>query len=304
MNVTLRQIRVVLAVAQHRSFTGAARSVGLSQSAVSLSVRQVEEELGVRLLDRTTRRAQLTAVGDAIVASLARLVGELDNTLREAKDMAAQQRGTASIAVVPSVANRLMPDVIVACGESYPHVKIVLDDCSASEVIRKVARGDAELGIYGGPLPPADLREQMLCSDAFRIVMRRDDPFAEREWIRWSALAGRRLIMLNSTSGSRDLIVAGLAQSGAAVEIVLDLAQPHSVTAMVAAGIGIAIMPELAAPTIDDPVLTSAALIEPEIRRTITLIQRPDRSLSPAAAALRKVVLARCSAGPRALNSA
>ena len=100
MNVALRQLRAFLAVARHGSFSRAANEVRLSQSAVSLSVRQLERELGLKLLDRTTRQVQLTSVGATLVASGSRLVDELDATLRELRDIGVQHRGHVMMACV------------------------------------------------------------------------------------------------------------------------------------------------------------------------------------------------------------
>src|SRR5579872_2934278 len=125
MNISLRQLRVLMVVARHRSFTEAAKAIGLSQSAVSLNIRQVEQQLGLRLFDRTTRRVQLTEIGAAVFSSSARLIDELDTVLREARDIGAQRRGTAVVAAVPSVVNRLIPGCIAACATEHPHVRVV-----------------------------------------------------------------------------------------------------------------------------------------------------------------------------------
>ena len=142
MNVALRQLRAFLAVARHGSFSRAALEVGLSQSAVSLSVRQLEAELGLKLLDRTTRQVQLTAVGATLVASGSRLVDELDVTLMELRDIGVQHRGRVKMACVPAVARSLMPGCVAYCSEKWPNISFGIDDCAATEVVRKASRGE------------------------------------------------------------------------------------------------------------------------------------------------------------------
>jgi DNA-binding transcriptional LysR family regulator len=286
MNVALRQLRAFLAVARRGSFTRAAEDVGLSQSALSLSVRQLENELGLKLLDRTTRQVQLTKVGQTLVASGSRLVDELDATLRELRDIGEQHRGRVVMACVPAVARSLMPKCVVYCSTKWPSISLSIDDSAASEVIQKVGRGEVEFGIASGAIVGSDLDVQPLMEDPFRLICRRDDLLAKNRSVRWAQLAGRRLVMLNNTSGSRQVIEATLASTGTQVEVFLELAQPSSVLGMVEAGAGIAIVPDLAAPRGDDTALVTCRLVRPEVSRTILLLRRKDRSLSPAASAV------------------
>jgi DNA-binding transcriptional LysR family regulator len=286
MNIGLRQLRAFLAVARRGSFTRAAEDVGLSQSAVSLSVRQLENELGLKLLDRTTRQVQLTTIGSTLVATGSRLIDELDATLRELRDIGEQHRGRVVMACVPAVARSLMPKCVVYCATKWPSISLSIDDSAASEVIRKVARGEAEFGIASGEIASAELLVQPLMDDPFRLVCRRDDPLAAKDSVRWTQLTGRRLVMLDNTSGSRQVIEAALASTGTQVEVFLELAQPSSVLGMVETGVGIAIVPQLAAPRCDDTVLATLRLVRPAVNRTILLLRRRDRSLSPAASAV------------------
>lgn len=286
MNVGLRQLRAFLAVARRGSFTRAAEDVGLSQSAVSLSVRQLENELGLKLLDRTTRQVQLTTIGSTLVATGSRLIDELDATLRELRDIGEQHRGRVVMACVPAVARSLMPECVVYCATRWPSISLSIDDSAASEVIRKVARGEAEFGIASGEIASAELLVQPLMEDPFRLVCRRDDPLAAKDSVRWTQLTGRRLVMLDNTSGSRHVIEATLSSTGTQVEVFLELAQPSSVLGMVETGVGIAIVPQLAAPRSDDTVLATLRLVRPVVNRTILMLRRRDRSLSPAASAV------------------
>jgi DNA-binding transcriptional LysR family regulator len=286
MNIALRQLRAFLAVARHGSFSRAAQEVGLSQSAISLSVRQLETELGLKLLDRTTRQVQLTAVGATLVASGSRLVDELDVTLMELRDIGVQHRGRVKMACVPAVARSLMPRCVAHCSEKWPNVSLDIEDCAATDVIRKVGRGEVEFGIASGDIANAELHVEPLMEDPFRLVCRRDDPIAASGVATWGELSGRKLVMLNNTSGSRQVIEATLARTRTRVDVFLELAQPSSILGMVEAGIGIAVVPQLAAPRQDDALLATCGLIEPSVNRTILLLKRRDRSLSPAAAAV------------------
>ena len=162
MNVALRQLRAFLSVAKHGSFSRAAQDVGLSQSAISLSVRQLENELGLKLLDRTTRQVLLTAAGVTLVANGSRLIDELDSTLKELRDIGVQHRGRVVMACVPAVARSLMPKCVEYCAAKWPGVSINIDDSAAADVILKVGRGEVEFGIASGRIARAELHIEPL----------------------------------------------------------------------------------------------------------------------------------------------
>lgn len=286
MNVALHQLRAFLAVARHSSFSRGAEDVGMTQSAISLSVRKLESELGVKLLDRTTRQVRLTAVGETLVASSTRLISELDEALRELRDIGEQRRGRAMIACVPSVARSLMPGCITYCAEHWPNVSLVIEDVAASEVVKKVARGEAEFGLTSGTIASTELRTDPLMEDPFCVVFRKDDPLDAKKQVSWADLSGRRLIVLNNTSGSYQIIEDSLEQARVKIDIVLELAQPSSIHGMIEGGVGIAVVPKLAAPRSSDPLLKARVLHGPRVTRTILLLHRRDHSLSPAASAV------------------
>jgi DNA-binding transcriptional LysR family regulator len=286
MNVGLRQLRVFLAVAKHGSFSRAAEEVAVSQSAVSLAIQQLETELGVRLLDRTTRQVRMTSVGQTLAATGSRLIAELDTTLKELRDIGEQHRGRVVMACVPSVARGLMPKCVEYCAEKGPEVSFAIEDIAAKDVVAKVQRGEIEFGLSGGEIDASELHIESLMRDPFLLVCRHDDALAEGRAVSWTKLSERRLVMLNNTSGSRQQIVDTLASAGVRSEIFLELAQPSSVLAMVEANLGVAVVPELVAPYIGHPTLTTRKLVKPSVSRTIFLLRRRDRSLSPAASAV------------------
>lgn len=286
MNVALRQLRAFLAVARRGSFSRAAEDIGVSQSALSLSVRHLENELGLKLLDRTTRQVTLTNIGETLVATSSRLIDELDVTLRELRDIGQQRRGRVVMACVPSVARGLMPKCVEYCSEKWPNISLSINDIAASEVVRKVSLGEFEFGLASGDIGGAELDIHPLMEDPFCLVCRKDDPWAKKSTITWAQLTGRRLLMLNNTSGSRQVIETTLNRSGVRVDVFLELAQPSSIHAMVEAGLGVAVIPQLAAPRRDDPTLVTRRLSNPAVTRTMLLFRRKDRSLSPAAAAV------------------
>lgn len=178
LNVTLRQLRVFIEVSRLRSFSRAGAEIGLTQSAVSRSVRELESEIGLKLIDRTTREVQLTDVGMDLVGTVSRLLADLDEALREARDLGQQRRGRVIVAASPTIACRLMPRVIASCSRQFPLVTLSLRDDVQSDVLRKVKSGEVDFGVVIGPFSADDLHGEAVMTDSFCLVARRDHPLA------------------------------------------------------------------------------------------------------------------------------
>ena len=289
MNVTLRQLRVFVEVARLQSFSRAGDRVGLTQSAVSRCVRELESEIGLKLVDRTTREVQLTDVGGNLVGSVARLLSDLDDALREIRDLGEQRRGRVVVAASPTVACRLMPSVIAACVEQFPMISMSLRDDVQSDVVRKVKSGEVDFGVAIGPYSSDELHSEVVMTDSFCVVMRSDYPLASRREVQWKALSGMKLVLLDSASGSRPIIDSVLREHAVAVDIVQELGHPATVFGLLEAGVGISVLPWLALPLPANSSLIALPLV-PRAERTVELIRRRERSLSPAAESVWKLV--------------
>jgi DNA-binding transcriptional LysR family regulator len=285
MNVTLRQLRVFIEVARLQSFSRAGDQIGLTQSAVSRCVRELEAEIGVKLVDRTTREVQLTDVGANLIASIPRLINDLDDALREIREIGEQRRGRVVVAASPTVACRLMPGVVADCGRQFPYVTLGLRDDVQSDVVHKVRSGEVDFGVIIGPFAAEDLETEALTTDSFCVVVRRDHALAARDEVGWRELDGERLVMLDHASGSRPLIDAVMIEQGVRAPVVQELGHSATVFGLVEAGVGISVLPWLALPVPEGSSLVARSLV-PRAERTVELVRRRDRSLSPAAEAV------------------
>src|ERR1700758_3993869 len=229
MNVTLRQLRVFIEVARLQSFSRAGSEIGLTQSAVSRCVRELESEIGLKLIDRTTREVQLTDVGGNLVSSVSRLLSDLDDALREIREIGEQRRGRVVVAASPTVACRLMPRVVASCMEQFPYVTLGLRDDVQSDVVRKIRSGEVDFGVIIGPFAAEDLETECLTTDSFCVVVRGDHALALSQEVPWKELDGERLVMLDYASGSRPLIDAVMSEQGVRARVVQELGHPATV---------------------------------------------------------------------------
>ncbi len=211
MNYSLRQLRIFVTVAQAKSFSRAGDIIGLSQSAVSHSVKELEAQTGVRLLDRTTREVVLTEAGHQLAARLERILDELHSTLREAGQVGTQLTGTVRVAASQTISAHLIPQCIAQSNELYPAIDFVLHDRPQQWVLESIRQGEVDFGIVIDPGAVTDLQCEAVLSEPFLLLCRHDHPLAQREWVNWQDLYHERLVLQDYASGSRPLIDAALA---------------------------------------------------------------------------------------------
>ncbi|RAU37435.1 LysR family transcriptional regulator [Enterobacter sp. RIT418] len=289
MNYSLRQLRIFVTVAHARSFSRAGEMIGLSQSAVSHSVKELENQTGVRLLDRTTREVALTEAGQQLAARLERLLDELHITLRDVGRIGQQLSGTVRVAASQTISAHLIPQCIAESNHRFPEIDFVLHDRPQQWVLESIRQGDVDFGIVIDPGPVSDLASEIVLSEPFLLLCREDDPLAALAEVPWQALQGMNLVLQDYASGSRPLIDAALAAQNISAQIVQEIGHPATLFPMVEAGIGISVLPALALPLPQGSHLT-VKRFTPAIERKLMLVRRKNRSLSGAAQAIWDVV--------------
>lgn len=282
MNVTLRQLRVFQAIAETRNFSRAGDQIGLTQPAVSRSVVELEGQLGLKLLDRTTREVVLTDAGQSLAMRLDRVLDELDQTLAEVHGMAGARRGKVRVASSPTLSANLMPACIAECARRDPDIDFMLLDRIQQDVLDSVRAGEVDFGVVVEPPATDDLHCEAILDDPFCLVMPPHHRLADKRSTRWSALDGEPLVLLDHSSGSRRLIDEALQRHGARCEVRQQVGHPTTAFRMVEQGIGISVMPALAMPPMGLPALVVCPLV-PKVQRSIMLVHRRNRAPSPLA---------------------
>ncbi|MBO9514687.1 MAG: LysR family transcriptional regulator [Variovorax sp.] len=282
MNVTLRQLRVFQAVAQEHNFSRAGDRVGLTQPAVSRAIVELESQLGLKLLDRTTREVVLTEAGQSLALRLDRVLDELDQTLAEVHGLAGARRGKVRVASSPTLSANLMPACIAECARRDPDIALVLLDRIQQDVLDSVRAGEVDFGVVIEPPSAEDLHCEPILDDPFCLVMAPGHRLAGRASVRWPMLDGEPLVLLDHASGSRRLIDQALARHGAHGEVRQEVGHPTTAFRMVEQGIGISVMPALAMPPSGLQALVVRPLV-PTIQRSIMLVHRRNRAPSPLA---------------------
>jgi DNA-binding transcriptional LysR family regulator len=284
MNIDIDGLQAYVRIAEHGTFHQAAQALAITQPALSRRMRKLEQHLGVRLFDRTTRRVSLTAVGKDFLPHARRLIHELELSLTGLKDMARHGTGQVVLACVPTAAMSLLPEVIKEYSVRYPenHVRILDDHGSAT--LLAVLRGEAEFGISVMEKKMPELDFEALFEDPFVLACRRDHPLAKQKQVRWDDLENHSLITVGRLSGNRTHL--DFVPSMIKVRRVWPYEVQRSFWTglrMVEAGLGVIAVPSLALTTGRNSVLVGRPLVDPSLSRKIGIITRRGTTLSPAA---------------------
>ncbi len=282
-DIGARQLRAVTTLADFGSFVAAATHLNISQPALTRTIQQVEAVLGVALFARTTRRVVLTSAGREFVPVAERLLADLALGVRNMRELADRQRGQLVIASLMSIAYTVLPAVIANYRERYPAVQIQLRENVQSQVLEDVRTGIADFGIGDISALHETVSGENLRTEQFHVVFPRGHPIAGRDSIKMRMLRGETIISLPSDAGIRRIIDAAALSADVSVAYDITVNQFATLYRFIGEGLGVAVVPAAAAPAMDDPVLTSALLVEPRITRDLGLLTRRDRAPSPAA---------------------
>jgi DNA-binding transcriptional LysR family regulator len=283
INFDLNDLLAFRAVAELTSFRRAAESVHLSQPAFSRRIDKLEQALGVRLLERTTRRVTLTAVGRDFERKVRELLDDLDATLLGIRGGAVTRMGEVTVACVPSTVYYYLSQVIRRYHERCPKVRVKVLDAGANEVLAAVARGEADFGLNFIGAQEGELEFKPLVEERFVAACRRDHPIARLRRVSWAQLGQHDYISVGRSSGNRVLLDQALAGVEGRPQAIYEAQHVTTTLGLVEAGLGVAAVPSMAMPAADHPLLVSVPLIEPIVTRKVGLIRRRGRSLSPGA---------------------
>lgn len=283
MNVSLRQLRVFLAVAELGNFSRAGDQIGLTQPAISRAIVELESQLGLKLLDRTTRAVVLTDAGQSLKTRIGRVLEDLDQTLLDVAGLVQARAGKVRVASSPTLSAQLMPACIALCETQSPGIQFILLDRIQQDVLASVRNGEVDFGVVIEPPSAEDLYCEVVMTDPFVLVAPPAHPLAGKRSVRWTTLHGHPLVLLDHASGSRRLIDEALLRHGASCPVKQELGHPTTVFRMVEAGIGISVMPALSVPAAGLAGLAVRPLT-PTIERQIMLVRRRNREPGPLAA--------------------
>ncbi len=295
--IKTEMLRVFVEVARAGNLVSAAETLGRAPSAVSMTLKQLEAHLGQPLFE-SERKSRLTALGSYVLEMSNRELAHFDRTITALTDFASARRGEVRIAVVPSVAMTLLPELILEFTAASPNVRLDIRDMDSASIQRELDREGIDLGIVSDARQTAEIRMVELASDHFGVVMRADHPLAERKKVTWRALAEAELI---ANPLCERIDAPGL--HGALERARLRVHNTTTLLTMVRAGLGVTLLPELVCRQADSQI-SFRELASPVAPRRIDLISRARDTPSPATASFAEFMIARLTRGKEPPRSA
>lgn len=296
MNIDLADLRAFVAVADLGTFRAASENLHLSQPALSRRVDKLEETLGFRLFERTTRKVELNAMGRSFIPRARHVLNEMEAALIGMTDLSDRLRGQVTVACVPSAVGSFIAQGLRDFHAQFPRIRVRLVDESATETLLAVARAEADFGIsYLGTQEP-DLEFEPLIEEDFVLACPAAHALAKRRKVRWAELAEHQCLILAPGSGNRMLIDQALAGSHTRPGWTCEVRHVPALLSLVEAGLGVGAVPRFAVPEGTPASVVSVPLHEPTVVRTVGIISRRGRPLSPAAQAFHDMVVLRSRA--------
>lgn len=283
MNPTLRQMRAFVALAKTGNFTTAAQTLHVTQSALSGLIKELEQTLGARVVDRSTRRIVLTEIGRELFPLFSQMIDDLDGALANVADHTQLRKGLVRLAAPQLMCCTLVPEAVAAYRASHPDIDVRVADSAVENVIARVLSGESDFGI--GPereaMPQLEARE--LFDMPFSLVFPQGHPLEAQPRVTWQDVARYPFIALQGQFTERLLADMQALLRDVQLKPANEVAFMTTALAMVSAGLGITVCLPYAEPLVHLHRLHMRVLEEPRLTRRFFVYTRAGRSLSPAA---------------------
>ncbi len=287
----LRQLRYLVAIADERHFTRAAARELVAQPALSQQIRRLEAEVGLPLVERTTRRVALTEAGELLVDRARRALAEVDTARAELADLAGVRGGRVTIGATGTLGPIELSRLLGTFHERHPGVELTVRERPSDELaalLRTDALDFAFLSVTEQIGPGLELHR--LVEEELVVVLPAAHRLARRRSVRLEELREDDFVCFLGGTRLRELVVGAARDKGFEPRIAFESDQVRRIRDMVAHGLGVTVLPrsDIEATT---GVLAVVGLADPVLRRDVTLAWRAGRRLTPAAAAFRELVL-------------
>jgi LysR family transcriptional activator of glutamate synthase operon len=276
----LRQLQYFVKVARKQHVTQASEELHVAQSAVSRQIHMLEEELGVNLFVQKGRNVQLTPVGKLFLSRVESIMTELEKAVNEIHEFLDPEAGEIRIGFPHSVVLNLLPSVVAAFRKDHPNVKFVLKQGTYNSLIRDVTRGDIDLAFIS-PFPESHeyVTGEILLTEELFAILPPNHVLAEYQTIRLEQLKNEPFVMFSEDYSLRSIVMEACLKAGFVPHIEFEGEETDTIRGLVAAGMGVSLLPEMA---LANTLLLQPAkvrVVEPTNTRTVGFIRRRDEKL-------------------------
>jgi DNA-binding transcriptional LysR family regulator len=281
MDLNLRDIRALIAVADAGSFTRAAERLHLSQPALTVQIRRLEEAVGARLFDRNSRHVALTPAGRELLPLLQKSLRDMETVLRDARALGIGESGTIRLACLPTFAASVLPELIRALKRDVPRAAFQIRDGVASLVNALVRSEEADIGVTGGDVPDPLLEVLHAGVDRLVVVCPKTHALAKQRRIVLKDLLRTPLVLTAPETSVRAVVDAALSTAEGTPEIACEPTYMMTAVAMVRGGLGVTILPQSAREVRAEPGLIARPIDHPAFVRPVAIVKKRGRTLPP-----------------------
>jgi len=242
----IQQLRYVCAIAETGSFSRAAEHCHVAQPSLSQQVLKLEEDLGAKLFDRLGRSVRLTEAGRAFLPHARSILHQMDAARTGVADKRTDVRGSVGVGVIPTIAPYLLPRYTAAFAKKYPEAKLRIIEETTPVLVESLRNLSIDLAILALPLRHKEFEMFPLRTEPLFAVLPKDHPRAAAKTLALKDLRGEQFVMLRDGHCFRDLSFAACARAHVTPRIAFESGQFSSLLGMVAAGIGVSLVPEMA----------------------------------------------------------
>ena len=284
-------LQAFLAIAERGSFQRAAAQLNLSQTALSHRMKKLEQDLGLKLFLRTTRQVTLTEAGAQLLPRAQAMVSELAASFEDLRHKGREKQARISVCCLPTLAVHYLPALLREFHGTHPGVSVRIYDNSATEICELVRNGTAEFALTLVSDTHPDLEVKPLMKEPFVLLCPKTHAIAKKGGdVSWTDLAGIPLVRTSRQAGNRLLIDDALGPRRDQLDWRWEVLHIATAASMVAAGVGLTVVPRLATDGIDMSSLVALPLVNPGVTRTVGILSSRERPLSPMAQAFRATV--------------
>ncbi len=282
----LRHLKSFVAVAECLNFSRAAEELHIAQPAVSQQIRALEDELGVQVFDRIGKRVTLTEAGRALLPFAHQILNLVETAENEVRERGQLKRGRTSLGAPPTVSTHLLPARLTQFKARHDGLEVTLREAGTQTLLRLIEDGKLDLAIVATDVLPTTVESAPFLEEKYLLAVSQNHPFlAKRQAVRLGDLNQEPFILFPEGYKLRDVTLSACRAAGFEPKVALDGGAMQSALEFVGAGLGVAIVPELA--LTDTPGIQGLKILDQDLRRNLGLVWLKARTLSPAARALR-----------------
>jgi DNA-binding transcriptional LysR family regulator len=288
---SVRQLRALVAVYYTGSVSAAAQELALTQPAVTVLLRELEERLGLKLFDRSTRALRHTEAATKAMGYAERALAELSAMTAAMAELSGVHEGRVRVAATAAVAQALLPPAMQVFLERHPRIKLEIEEVAPGDFVEAVLTERVDFGVGTLEGPVAGLRDEALVREPLVAAALESDQFQGGSPMTWKQLSSFSLVTVRFGYGVRGRIEAAAKEAGVSLQIAHEVSLLRTAVSLAAHGLGVIVAPP--SMVAHEPRLVTRRLTRPTVERVIGIVSKQERSLSPAAAAFADVLKGR-----------